>query len=138
MNTPGMPTHLLQVFILRACFCGRTVGKNNNQEEGVRNTYTILLFFKNGVHRGRKGKKRGKRTAYGGTRTNMILPVGVSENGLVGSVSVTVSFSGSLLPRLTWREARSSAMCTSSTRTVSVAGLSIIVIFVFSGLAWFG
>ena len=45
---------------LRACFSGRTVGKKNNQEEGIRNAYTILLFLKNGVHRGRKGKKKKK------------------------------------------------------------------------------
>jgi hypothetical protein len=39
---------------------------------------------------------------------------------------------------LTWREARSSATCALSTMTASVAGLSMVVIFVFSGLVWFG
>ena len=50
---------------LPACFRGRTVGKKNNQEEGIRNAYTILLFLKTGVHRGRKGKKKKKREENG-------------------------------------------------------------------------
>lgn len=73
----------------------------------VRNADTthFLLYFKKSVHRGRKEGYNA------GIRTNMFLPVGVSENGLVASVSFTVAFSGSLSPGLTWRVARSSAMC---------------------------
>jgi hypothetical protein len=42
-------------------------------------------------------------------RTNMFLPEGASEIGLVASVSLTVSFIGSLSPGFTWVGARSSA-----------------------------
>ena len=55
----------------------------------------------------------------------MFLPVGVSENDLVGSVSFTISFSGSLSPDLTWRVARTSTMCAWTIMVVSGEGVHV-------------
>jgi hypothetical protein len=78
------------------------------------------------------GKKKEEREWYNeGTRTNMFLPVEVSEDGHVGFVSSTISFNGSLSPSVTWRMARVSTICA---WTITVSDETI---FVFSGQVWF-
>ena len=67
----------------------------------------------------------------------MFLPVEVSENGLVASISFTVPSSGSLSPGLTWRVARRYAVCAWTAMATCVARLAMGAIFVFSRLAQF-
>ena len=67
----------------------------------------------------------------------MFLPVGVSENRLVASVSFTVPSSGSLSPGLAWRLARRPAMYAWAAMAAYVARLAMGAIFVLSRLAQF-
>ena len=55
----------------------------------------------------------------------MFLPVGISENDLVGSISFAISFSESLSPDLTWHVARISTMCAWTIMVVSGEGVHV-------------
>ena len=82
--------------------------KKRNREEGVSNpstTHFCFIFLKKKKGRIGGGKKTEEWEWYEGTRTNMFLPVEVSEDGIVGFISSTLSFSGSLSPSLTRRVA---------------------------------
>ena len=84
-------------------------------------------FFKKKKEEDERGRDDEMKAEAGrGRHTNMVLPVGASVIGVVASVSLRVSFSGSLSPDFACCDARSAAAWAWAVLAAPVARLAMM------------